>query len=299
MKSKTTVLILCVLLGYLGIHRFYVGKNKSGVLYLLTGGLCGIGWLVDIILICTNKFTGIAAPQAVPQQIPTQALQPQTPPQAVQAPQPMPVRVPMPCFLPITDGYGLKYEYQNNLYMINTTATELNVKLGGEITFKQEPENPNDKNAVAILQDGCKIGYIYKGQIQEMANRWLKNNNPLLGFICQVDIVQNVIKYKIGFYKPLEEMQKEKFTLTGIRQKDSLGDLRQDNLEYCKEGEPLTIKKDYETEKYIVSGSSGEIGTLPKKVEDFLNSKDSAIGVLTKVNSDGEGKYTAEVEVYI
>lgn len=59
-KNKTVTLILCILLGYLGVHRFYVGKNKSGVLYLLTGGLFGIGWIVDIILICTDKFNGTA-----------------------------------------------------------------------------------------------------------------------------------------------------------------------------------------------------------------------------------------------
>lgn len=56
-KNKTVALILCVLLGYLGIHRLYVGKIKSGVLYLFTGGLCGIGWIADIILIITGKCT--------------------------------------------------------------------------------------------------------------------------------------------------------------------------------------------------------------------------------------------------
>jgi len=56
-KSKTTVLLLCIFLGGLGVHRFYVGKIGTGVLYLLTGGLCGIGYIVDIIKICTGTFT--------------------------------------------------------------------------------------------------------------------------------------------------------------------------------------------------------------------------------------------------
>lgn len=38
------------------MHRFYVGRTKSGLLYLFTGGLCGIGWIVDIVLIATDKF---------------------------------------------------------------------------------------------------------------------------------------------------------------------------------------------------------------------------------------------------
>lgn len=55
-KSKTVALLLCIFLGYLGVHRFYVGKTKTGILYLFTVGLCGIGWIVDIILIATDKF---------------------------------------------------------------------------------------------------------------------------------------------------------------------------------------------------------------------------------------------------
>ncbi len=57
MKSKTTTLILAILLGGLGVDRFYVGKMGTGVLKLLTGGGFGIWWLVDIILIATGKYT--------------------------------------------------------------------------------------------------------------------------------------------------------------------------------------------------------------------------------------------------
>ena len=56
-KNKITALILCVLFGFLGVHRFYVGKVGTGLLYLFTGGLFLIGYIVDIILIITGKFT--------------------------------------------------------------------------------------------------------------------------------------------------------------------------------------------------------------------------------------------------
>jgi len=55
-KSKYVALFLCIFLGILGIHRFYVGKIGTGLLYLLTGGLGGIGWIVDIIRIATGGF---------------------------------------------------------------------------------------------------------------------------------------------------------------------------------------------------------------------------------------------------
>lgn len=55
-KDKTVALLLCIFLGCLGIHRFYVGKIGTGILYLLTGAVFGIGWIVDIILIAMGKF---------------------------------------------------------------------------------------------------------------------------------------------------------------------------------------------------------------------------------------------------
>lgn len=39
--------ILLTFLGLLGIHRFYLGKIGTGILWLVTGGIFGIGWLYD------------------------------------------------------------------------------------------------------------------------------------------------------------------------------------------------------------------------------------------------------------
>ena len=39
--------ILLTFLGFLGLHRFYMGKVLTGILYLCTAGLLGFGWLYD------------------------------------------------------------------------------------------------------------------------------------------------------------------------------------------------------------------------------------------------------------
>ena len=56
-KSKWTALLLCIFFGGPGLHGFYTGKVGTGIFWLLTGGCCGIGYVVDIIMISTNKFT--------------------------------------------------------------------------------------------------------------------------------------------------------------------------------------------------------------------------------------------------
>ncbi|MBQ5398466.1 MAG: TM2 domain-containing protein [Ruminococcus sp.] len=55
-KSKIVALLLCIFGGFLGLHHFYVGKIFMGIIYLLTGGIFGIGWIIDIIRICLGSF---------------------------------------------------------------------------------------------------------------------------------------------------------------------------------------------------------------------------------------------------
>ena len=58
-KSFVATLILCLLLGGFGVHRFYVGKIGTGVAMIFTFGGLGIWVLVDFILICIGSFRDI------------------------------------------------------------------------------------------------------------------------------------------------------------------------------------------------------------------------------------------------
>ena len=51
MSDPTIAIVLSILLGVLGIDRFYAGETGLGVGKLLTFGGCGIWWLIDIFLI--------------------------------------------------------------------------------------------------------------------------------------------------------------------------------------------------------------------------------------------------------
>lgn len=47
LKDPTTILLVSIFLGVLGIDRFMIGDTGMGILKLLTGGVCGILALVD------------------------------------------------------------------------------------------------------------------------------------------------------------------------------------------------------------------------------------------------------------
>lgn len=56
-KSKLVAILLCFFLGIFGVHRFYEGKIGTGILWFLTCGLFGIGWLVDLIILLCKPST--------------------------------------------------------------------------------------------------------------------------------------------------------------------------------------------------------------------------------------------------
>ncbi len=55
-KSRLVMLLLCIFVGVPGIHRFYAGRFITGIIWLCTFSLFGIGWLYDLIIITCGAF---------------------------------------------------------------------------------------------------------------------------------------------------------------------------------------------------------------------------------------------------
>lgn len=56
-KGYVPAILICLFLGGLGVHRFWVGKIGTGILMLLTLGGLGIWALIDLVMIICGKFT--------------------------------------------------------------------------------------------------------------------------------------------------------------------------------------------------------------------------------------------------
>lgn len=55
-KSRLVALLLCLVLGFFGAHRFYVNKNGTALLMLFTLGGLGVWVWVDLIFIICGIF---------------------------------------------------------------------------------------------------------------------------------------------------------------------------------------------------------------------------------------------------
>lgn len=55
-RDWLVTVLLSLFVGGLGIDRFYLGYTGLGIAKLLTGGGCGIWWLIDLILIVMGKM---------------------------------------------------------------------------------------------------------------------------------------------------------------------------------------------------------------------------------------------------
>lgn len=57
--DKTTMALICIFLGGLGIHNFMMGEQKKGIAKIVLTALCGVGTvfvIMDFIKILTDKY---------------------------------------------------------------------------------------------------------------------------------------------------------------------------------------------------------------------------------------------------
>jgi TM2 domain-containing membrane protein YozV/ribosomal protein L40E len=50
------LLWLTIALGLFGVHRFFVGKIGTGIIWFFTLGISGLGWIIDIVTVASGKF---------------------------------------------------------------------------------------------------------------------------------------------------------------------------------------------------------------------------------------------------
>lgn len=216
-------------------------------------------------------------------------------------------------FEDIVDGNALCYKYEQNLYIVDDDAFDFIPGSGGKaITFKQEPSNPHDKNAVAVYLENKKIGYVYRGKIQDMINDFIKRGDLILGYLNKYSITEKTATYKIGFYSPLTKFDSRQFHLVKIHTKPTPDEhySRAEALASCKVGDNLEVIYDDSEDIYKVSGFINfdilEVGELPPNASNFIKGEKykQLPAILDEISIEEDNEYNiikaeAMVTVYL
>lgn len=153
MRNTKTDLLLCIFGGWIGLHKFYEGKTGIGILYLLTCGIFGIGWIIDIIKLSRNYAKDhrnhiLSAAKSGKDSNVT-------------------YRVAGVCY---HKDDIMQLAYKNPMIDMSAEEIDKHGMIGKKIwAYKfhsnivqliPEPENIHDKNAIKVEVDGHFIGYI-------------------------------------------------------------------------------------------------------------------------------------------
>lgn len=200
--------LACLLGGWFGLHKFIEKKTGLGILYLLTCGLFGIGWIVDCVIYGSRFFKKSTPQKTTPRPVQTSTPQPIIPTKKTETHKVTGMSNYMDNIMNLASE-NLHYMYTKrelmDEYILNERVYEYEF-----YPFKTElipePDNPYDPNAVKVIVDCEHVGYIKKGSCSHIL-KLLRED-----MIEKIDAEIKGGKYKIVLYDDEEdtyEMEKD------------------------------------------------------------------------------------------
>lgn len=205
-------------------------------------------------------------------------------------------------FEEIVESSILQYEYETEFFLSENALEHINGNGGKGVTFVRETNNAYDSAAVAIYLNDHKLGYVYRGGIQDMINDWIKRKHFFIGYINKYSVANKSATIKIGFYKPLDSFPSYETTLVKTKKKIDEYTTREDNLDSCEAGDVVTIEFDScENQAIVYDDFYQQIGELPIKAltfcEEYENRDIKGIITACEYNEDTE-KHHVTVELF-
>ncbi len=189
--------------------------------------------------------------------------------------------------------YAYIYDDVKIYVMDDQTPNYDNLLFDYPISLVAEPENAYDNKAVALYQNGEKLGYLYKGVLQDMANDFIKVGLNIDAELVSHNRSENKIIVKLMFpYKGTSAAKSIKIVrLTGNANNDM-----QDNISMCNSGDSAEAEYDYDKEKFLVSSDGLEIGYLPDSAGEYVI--DGEINAIIKsIEENDNGKYVVKIAI--
>lgn len=304
--------ILCLLFGYLGIHKFYEKKILVGVLYLFTGGFFFIGWIYDCIKLGINLYqtrnkTDISNNSSIIKN--TEIEKSHTIEPDIETPSKIFEQKSIN-FENIIDNYKIKWKYPDvEIKGVQYRDIDYSkLEIGKSVNLEPEPDNQYDKNAIKIIQSNLFLGYIPKGQLQEMILKYSNDSDySILAKLNLIDEENKQLQIHLVFYKKIIEsdfVKKINASLIKTSKKADEFDIsRQDALSTTEEDEYVSLEEQYDSDCYLVLNDCGEeLGELSESISNKIKEYDftyDKLARITEITTNDSGKYGAKLEIII
>lgn len=204
-------------------------------------------------------------------------------------------------FSEFSNGAILKYEYEENLCIDKGAISAIKGNGGKPVEFVKEPANQYDKNAVAVHLNGAKIGYVFKGTVQDMINDYLRRGWKVAGYINKFSEQAEKATYKVGFYRPLDSFDHQDFEIINYNKKADDVLSRRDNLVCLSAGDYVSAEEN-DGVFVVYNEAFEEVGELSARFNDFAGAKlnlEKVVGVMTICDENDEGDLEAKAEFYL
>lgn len=193
-------------------------------------------------------------------------------------------------------GYEIAYKYDDVFvaYSSNYSAAEV----GKFVSLVPEPNNEYDPNAVAVMLNDVKLGYLPKNNLQKMYHDFINSNKIVRAKIAYNNNVDKIL-LSLYYYRPStndfdslinKSVPHKSFKLTGNSK-------FQENISLCSVGEELTFHYDSEVDK-MMAYAGCPIGYIGKSQEEYLDSLDSYSAYIEDISENDNGKLTVKVIVF-
>lgn len=188
-KKALTILILTIFFGWAGVYRFNKGQAGMFLLYLFTLGLCGLGWLYDVLaaledylkvnkLIKANGNISINEDQQKNQQ--TEA-----------------------SFL--SQHFNLYKTYEKvDLFCEGDQRPDYDeIKVGDAIQFELDEFNIHDNKTINVYNQAMNFcGYMYNNKLRDMVSDYINSESKgvVKGNISYINNEQSIVRLNLYFY---------------------------------------------------------------------------------------------------
>ena len=247
--------LIIFFLGGLGVHKFVDKRIGMGILYLLTGGLFGIGWLVDLIkaIIAAVNSEGES----------THAVSASTPNAFATVSEDCKFH---PYESTFVDGASRQYRYEFEFTPTDEDAEGVLWALTGasrRTAHELAPQIANDR--VELLFNGVLVGYtLFKF---DMFSDWVNREDPLKIYLLEADRDAGIFRAAVDFYQDRRKKnswrEQSVVALSSFKSRD-----KQEVIAALSCGQELDVDDSADSADHVEVCYQGEaIGNLPSDVK--------------------------------